>query len=73
MTDDAPAFSGRSTWAHRFESPLRNFIRTESGSAVILAGAAVVALIWANVGGSSYNTFWNTRLDISLGHWQIAQ
>jgi Na+/H+ antiporter NhaA len=73
VTDDAPAFSGRSIWAHRFESPLRNFIRTESGSAVILAGAAVVALIWANVGGSSYDTFWNTRLDISLGHWQIAQ
>ncbi|MDX6246125.1 MAG: hypothetical protein QOE76_3848 [Frankiales bacterium] len=73
MTDEAAAFSGRSTWANRIESPLRNFIRTESGSAVVLAGAIVAALIWANVDGSSYNTVWDTRLSLSVGHWQLAQ
>ncbi|MDX6211376.1 MAG: hypothetical protein QOF82_463, partial [Frankiales bacterium] len=73
MTDEAPAFSGRTTWANRIESPLRNFIRTEAGSAAVLAGAAAAALIWTNVAGSSYSTFWDTRLAVSVGHWQIAQ
>ena len=70
--DNAP-FSGRSTWANKIESPLRNFIRTESGSAAVLAGATVAALIWANVDAGSYNSFWTTRFAISVGHWQVAQ
>ena len=72
-TEAAPAFSGRSTWAHRIESPLRNFINTESGSAAILAGATVAALVWANVDAHSYATFWDTRFAVSVGHWQVAQ
>ncbi|MDX6208535.1 MAG: hypothetical protein QOE24_926, partial [Frankiales bacterium] len=73
MTEETPAFSGRTTWANRIESPLRNFIRTEAGSAAVLGGAAAAALIWTNVAGSSYSTFWDTRLAVSVGHWQIAQ
>ncbi len=41
-------FSGTTAWTQSKLTPLRNFIRTESGSAAVLAGA-VAALIWANV------------------------
>jgi Na+/H+ antiporter NhaA len=71
--DESAPFSGRSHWGHRIESPLRNFIRTESGSAAVLAGATVAALIWANVDASSYASVWHTNLTLRLGHWQISQ
>ncbi|MEJ8278206.1 Na+/H+ antiporter NhaA [Pseudonocardia spirodelae] len=44
----------------------RRFLGTESGSAVLLVGAAVVALVWANLGGG-YESFWHTGLAVSLG------
>jgi Na+/H+ antiporter NhaA len=72
-TEAAPAFSGRSTWSHKIPTPLRAFIQTESGSAAVLAGATVVALLWANIDAGSYAKFWETRLSLSLGHWQVAQ
>ncbi len=52
---------------------MRAFIQTESGSAAILAGATVLALLWANVDLHSYEKFWETKLSISLGHWSVAQ
>lgn len=30
----------------------RTFLRTESGSAMLLLAAAVTALVWANLGGT---------------------
>lgn len=44
----------------------RRFLGTESGSAVLLVGAAVVALLWANL-GAGYETFWHTPLAVSFG------
>jgi Na+/H+ antiporter NhaA len=70
---ETAAFSERSLWAHKFPTPLRAFIQTESGSAAILAGATVLALLWANVDLGSYDRFWETKLSISLGHWGVAQ
>ena len=49
------------------ETPLRTFLRTETGSASVLAGATVAALIWANISISSYDTFWSTRLSFGVG------
>ena len=49
------------------ETPLRMFLRTETGSASVLAGATVLALIWANISYSSYENFWATRLAVSVG------
>ena len=46
-------FSQKTAWVRRMETPLRMFLRTETGSAAILAGATVVALIWANISISS--------------------
>jgi Na+/H+ antiporter NhaA len=49
-------------WAQRLETPLRQFLRTETGSAAILAAATIAALIWANVSAASYSNFWDTPL-----------
>jgi Na+/H+ antiporter NhaA len=54
------------------ETPLRNFLRTETGSASVLAAATVLALIWANVNFSSYERFWATRLGAFVGSWNVT-
>ncbi|MFC4592102.1 Na+/H+ antiporter NhaA [Sphaerisporangium corydalis] len=71
---ETPAhFSGRTAWALRFETPLREFLRTETGSAVILLAATLAALVWANTDLSSYEALWGTRLSVSLGDAGVAQ
>ena len=57
-------FSQKTAWVRRMETPLRVFLRTETGSASVLAGATVLALIWANVSISSYDRFWATPLSV---------
>ena len=44
----------------------RRFLTTESGSAVLLVAAAVIALVWANV-SAGYETFWHTSLAVNIG------
>ncbi len=65
---DRPSlFSGRTAWARTLETPLREFLRTETSGAVALLAAAVAALIWVNLDASSYDSFWSTTLSIDLG------
>jgi Na+/H+ antiporter NhaA len=54
--------AGATIWQRGLRTPLRQFLHTETGSAAILAGAVIVALIWANAGGNSYDRFWDMRL-----------
>ncbi|GAA2879019.1 hypothetical protein GCM10010472_41030 [Pseudonocardia halophobica] len=49
----------------------RQFLRTESGSAVMLISAAVIALLWANL-PLGYETFWHTQLAMNLGEWSLS-
>ncbi len=60
-------FSGRTAWARRMETPLRSFLRTETGSASVLAAATVAALVWANVSLSGYDKVWSTKLSVLVG------
>ncbi|MDX6426951.1 MAG: hypothetical protein QOD52_2356 [Gaiellaceae bacterium] len=71
MPDAAP-FSGRTAWARNLETPLREFLRTETGSAAFLLAAAVVALVWVNIDASSYNSVWSTTLSIHVGDASVA-
>jgi Na+/H+ antiporter NhaA len=61
------AFSGTTAWARSAETPLREFLRTETGGAVVLLAATVAALAWANIDESSYERLWTTILSINLG------
>ena len=68
---DAAAVPGSGTTPWRRVTPLRQFLRTETGSAAILAGSAVVALIWVNVSPGSYDSVWATHLRVSVGSMDI--
>ena len=69
----ATRFSGRTAWARNLQTPLRTFLRTETGGAAVLLVATVVALVWANVDTSSYETVWSTDLTIRVGGSGISQ
>jgi Na+/H+ antiporter NhaA len=70
---DRTRFSGRTAWARSLETPLSSFLRTETGSATVLLGAAVAALVWANLDSGSYETVWDTNLSIQIGDAGISQ
>ena len=62
-----PPFSGRTAWARSVQTPLREFLRTETGGAAVLLAAAVAALAWVNLDASSYDSLWRTTLSIEVG------
>jgi NhaA family Na+:H+ antiporter len=65
--------------ADRLARPLHRFLAIEAASSILLLGATVVALAWANSRwGPTYYEFWHQRvaleagsfeLALSLGHW----
>jgi Na+/H+ antiporter NhaA len=61
-----PPLSGRTAWARNLQTPLRIFLRTETGSAAVLLGMAVAALAWVNIDASSYDAVWGARLSVRL-------
>ncbi len=64
----ADSSAGRTAWARNLGAPVRDFLRAETGGAAVLVVAAFVALIWANSPWPhSYESFWSTRLALSLG------
>jgi len=66
-------FSERTAWARNLETPLREFLRTETGSAVFLLAATVVALVWVNIDASSYRTVWQTQFSLHIGGAGVSQ
>ena len=74
MSDTAqPRFSGRTAWARNLETPLRTFLRTETGSAVLLLAATLAALAWVNIDHSSYDRLWHATLSIRVGGSGISE
>jgi Na+/H+ antiporter NhaA len=71
--ETAARFSGRTAWALQLKTPLREFLRTETGGAALLLAATLLALIWANVDASSYESVWGTRLSIRVGGSELSQ
>ncbi len=53
-------------------SPLRAFLRTETGGAAALVAAAYAALVWANAAPSVYTSVWDTRLSVRFGTYGIS-
>jgi len=66
-------FTERTAWARNLAAPVRDFLSTESASAVALSCAAVAAIVWANSPWSdSYESFWSTELSIRVGSEAIT-
>ena len=68
----ASPFSLRTAWARRLETPLRRFLRTETGSAAVLLAATLAALAWANFDPAGYAATWHTVLLIRSGTRGLA-
>ncbi|MFL5959414.1 MAG: Na+/H+ antiporter NhaA [Gaiellaceae bacterium] len=66
-------FSGRTAWTRNLQTPLRAFLRTETGSAAVLLAGVVAALVWANADPASYERVWTTTLSIRIGGGGISQ
>ncbi|MEU4193295.1 Na+/H+ antiporter NhaA [Kribbella sp. NPDC026611] len=72
MADFSGLLSGRTNWRREFAAPLRAFLRTEAGSSGVLAGAIVLALLWANLAPGMYDDFWRTEFSLGLGHDHLS-
>ncbi len=71
--ETAEAGGRRTPWTWVRDTPVRRFLRTETGSAAVLLVAALLALAWANMDDGSYQRFWATNLSVHLGDWSIGQ
>src|SRR5215211_3028316 len=68
------SLTGRTAWARNVAAPVRDFLSTETGGAVVLLCATVLALLWANSPwSSSYESVWTTKLSIQVGSSGISQ
>ncbi len=59
--------SDRTAWTRNLATPVRDFLGTETGSAVVLVAAVVAALAWANVDPGGYRELWDTHLSVRIG------
>ena len=72
-SEQATPYAGRTAWARNLAAPVRDFLSTETGSAIVLLGAAVLAMLWANSPWShSYESLWRTQLSIRIGSGGVA-
>ena len=70
----AESIPPRTPWEDRSSRSLREFLRTETGSAGLLLLATLIALIWANSpAGDLYDDLWHTELAIDLGGYGITE
>ena len=54
--------------------PIRIFLGTEAAGGVLLLGAAIVALLWANSPiSSTYESFWGTELGVRIGDLEVKE
>jgi Na+/H+ antiporter NhaA len=68
-TVPVPVPSTSTAWSSNQKTPLRQFLRTETGSAAILVSATLAALLWSNLGPGSYESLWSTVLSARVaGH-----
>jgi len=66
--------TGRTAWVRNLARPVRVFVATEVGSAIVLLAAALAALVWANSPwGSSYEAVWSSELSIRLAGAELSQ
>jgi Na+/H+ antiporter NhaA len=72
VPESSARWSLRTVEPNGTRTPLREFLRTETGSAVVLFAATVAALVWANIDAQSYEAAWSTPLSVRLGGWGVS-
>jgi Na+/H+ antiporter NhaA len=66
-------FAGRTAWARHLAAPVRDYLRTETGGAMVLLAAVIAGLAWANIDPESYRSFWSTELEVRIGSHSLAE
>ena len=51
----------------RIADPLEQFLHDEAAGGLALVVATVAALLWANLAGDGYSSFWDRGLDVGAG------
>ena len=54
-------------------APLTEFLRTEAASALMLVAGIVIAIAWANISDTGYESFWHTHFYLGVGSVGINQ
>lgn len=70
MTDETAGsrrFQGTTRWSNQIAGPVRALLQAESAGAALLVAAVVVALVWANLPGDTYERWWTTPLGMHVG------
>ncbi len=66
-------YGGRTAWARNLAAPVRSYLSTETGGALVMLAAAVAAVVWANSPWPhSYEAVWTTKLAIRIGSTGIV-
>jgi len=71
--EQAAVTADRTAWGRHLQTPLRQFLRTETGSAAVLLAATIGALVWTNLDAGSYDTLWQTEISLRLGGFSMSQ
>ncbi|MFI5954411.1 Na+/H+ antiporter NhaA [Cryptosporangium sp. NPDC051539] len=50
---------------------VKEFLSREAGSAAVLVIATVAALVWANLPGGTYESFWHVESSVRVGTWAL--
>src|ERR1700686_3385473 len=66
-----PAVAESTAWGRSIAAPVRDFLSTETGGALVMLAATVLALAWANVASHSYESVWSTQLGVHLGSARV--
>ncbi|MGH3682518.1 MAG: Na+/H+ antiporter NhaA, partial [Natronosporangium sp.] len=54
--------------------PVAAFLRVEAAGGIVLLGATIAALVWANSGWSgSYETVWSTDVELRVGAYALVE
>ncbi len=53
--------------------PLQQFFRLEASGGLVLLGATIAALVWANVASGAYEDFWTTEVSLTIGDYQLEE
>jgi Na+/H+ antiporter NhaA len=71
-TDDSTSTVSNQTRRSRAAAPFRAFVATPNANAIVLLGATLVALLWANSPWSdTYEELWHTDLAVKLGDSEL--
>jgi NhaA family Na+:H+ antiporter len=61
-------------FAEQLVRPFQQFAEKEASSSILLLGATVIAVLWANSPFSPlYYSFWNTEVSLSVGPYMISK